>query len=53
MGDVVFYERDGNDMNRCWVYRNEMGGCSVFWWRRKNEMEEFVRFLILEIFGGV
>ena len=24
-----------------------------FWWRRKNEMEEFVRFLILEIFLDV
>ena len=37
-------------MNRCWVYGNNISGCSVFGEGRKNEMEEFVRFLILEIF---
>ena len=30
MGDVVFYERGGNDMNRCWVYGNDINRCSVF-----------------------
>ena len=37
---VSFYERDGKDMSRC----------SVFGGGGKNEMEKFVRFLILEIF---
>ena len=31
-------------MNRCWVYGNDMGGCSVFGWRMKNELGKFVRF---------
>ena len=31
-------------MNRCWVYGNDMSGCSVFGWRMKNELVKFVRF---------
>ncbi len=38
-------------MNRCWVYGNDMSGCSVFGWRMKNELGKFVRFLILKIFA--
>lgn len=51
MGDVVFYERDGNDVNMCPVFGNDMSRCSVFSEGRKNEMAKFVRFLVLEIFA--
>ena len=47
---VSFYERDVNDVNRRPVFRNDMSRCSVFGGGGKNEMVEFVRFLILEIF---
>ena len=48
-----FYERDGNDINRRLVYWNGMGGCSVFGEGWKNEMVEFVRFLVCLVFGGI
>lgn len=40
-------------MNRCWVYGNNISGCSVFGGGRKNELAKFVRFLIFEIFTKV
>ena len=38
-------------MNRCWVYGNNISGCSVFSEGRKNEMAKFVRFFVLGIFA--
>lgn len=38
-------------MNRCWVYGNNISGCSVFGEGRKNKLAKFVRFLVLEIFA--
>ena len=47
-----FTKRDENDMNGRSVFENDMSRCSVFGGGGKNEMERFVRFLILEIFAG-
>ena len=47
---VSFYERGGNDVNRCWVYGNDINRCSVFGGERKNELGKFVRFFDIEDF---